>query len=171
MRAPKTKIAPPVAAAHSPARAICTPHSPITNDVWWPGVAGPGAAPPRHLVTWLKRDWYAAAPGASVDETAHANSRFTAPATNCPSLAAEWQQPEGVPVDAIVFGGRRSETVPLVAQSHSWAHGVLQGATLSSEQTAAAEGRAGDVRFDPMAMRPFIGYDTGRYFARECPAP
>jgi phosphoenolpyruvate carboxykinase (GTP) len=137
---------------------------PTTQDVWWPGIDAAGQLPPPHLVTWLRRDWFASAPHTgSVDDTVHANSRFTAPAANCPSLADEWQSPEGVPVDAIIFGGRRSETVPLVAQSRSWAHGVLQGATLSSEQTAAAEGKRGDVRFDPMAMRPFIGYDAASY--------
>ena len=135
---------------------------PDTQDVWWPEIDGPGKLPPARLVTWLKRDWTASS-GESEESTVHPNSRFTAPAANCPSLAAEWQDPRGVPVDAIVFGGRRSETVPLVAQSRSWAHGVLQGATISSETTAAAEGRRGEVRFDPMSMRPFIGYDAASY--------
>jgi phosphoenolpyruvate carboxykinase (GTP) len=139
---------------------------PVTQDVWWAGIGGPHTLPPTRLVSWLRRDWSAAAPHTgSAEDTAHPNSRFTAPAVNCPSLAAEWESPEGAPIDAIIFGGRRSETVPLVAQSRSWAHGVLQGATLSSEQTAAAEGVRGEVRYDPFAMRPFIGYDAASYFA------
>ena len=133
-----------------------------TMDVWWPGMT---EAPPGRLSTWLRRDWI---PGGgdgqgTADEVAHANSRFTAPTRNVPTLAPEWQSPEGVPIDAIVFGGRRADVVPLVTQSRSWEDGVLMGATLSSEQTAAAEGTRGEVRFDPMAMRPFIGYDAGSY--------
>ena len=134
-----------------------------TNDVWWKGLG----SPPPHLVSWLKRDWHEALAGSAEqpEDAAQANSRFTAPLTNCPNLAKEYDSPLGVPISAIIFGGRRAQTVPLVSQARSWRDGVLTGATLASEQTAAAEGKPGELRYDPMSMRPFIGYDAPSYFA------
>ena len=124
---------------------------------WWEGLSPP---PEGGLISWLKRPW---SPGDGSGPAAHANSRFTAPASQCPSLSPRWQDAGGVPVSAILFGGRRGDTVPLVLEAESWEHGVYMGATLSSETTAAAEGALGNLRFDPMAMRPFIGYDVQRY--------
>ena len=129
------------------------------NTVWWEGL---DKNPPENAIDWQGRPWNGKT---SEEKGAHPNSRFTAPAVNCPCISSEFENPAGVPISAIVFGGRRAKLAPLVYQSRSWNHGVFVGSIMASETTAAAAGAVGVVRRDPMAMRPFVGYNMGDYWA------
>jgi len=152
----------PGTASGSPAEVATRSGALFTNvalagdDVWWEGLS----PPPPSASSWLRRPW---APG-SAAPAAHPNARFTARAAQVPTVDAAWQSAEGVAVEALIFGGRRDDTVPLVLEARSWVDGVLAAATLASKTTAAAEAAAGSLHEDPMAMRPFIGYDVGAYF-------
>lgn len=147
--------------AHTGVSATATSDTAASNvpcDVWWEALSD---TPPENLLDWQGHLWDAD----SGDPAAHPNARFTVPADQAPCIAPEWDTPEGVPISAILFGGRRAENVPLVTEAHDWQQGVFLGATMSSETTAAAAGQVGVVRYDPFAMLPFMGYNVGDYIA------
>ncbi len=160
--APGTSVKTNLNALESTKKNTIFTNVPINNDdmtVWWEGL---DKNPPENCTEWTGKQ----VNGKTYEgKLAHPNSRFTAPAVNCPCISSEFENPEGVPISAIVFGGRRAKTAPLVYQARDWNHGVFVGATMASETTAAAAGAVGVVRRDPMAMKPFVGYNMADYFA------